>query len=66
MLLPMANDGLTESDIWTRFALAIHEGPPPAVPVETVLPTMALIDAARRSSESCQAIEVRELVRWTF
>jgi predicted dehydrogenase len=66
MLLPMANDGLTESDIWTRFALAIYEGSPPAVPVQTVLPTMALIDAARRSSESCQAIEVRELVRRSF
>ncbi len=65
VLLPAANDGLTESDIWTRFAFAIHKGSHPAVPAETVLPTMALIDAARRSSQSGQAVQVRDLVQWS-
>jgi predicted dehydrogenase len=64
--VPIASDGMTESDIWTRFALAVHKGLPPAVPVETVLPTMAIIDAARRASQNGEVVHMRDLVQWNF
>lgn len=57
-LCPLAEAGLSESDIWSRFASAIHNRSDPAVPVETVLPTMRLIDAAIRSSKEGRAIKL--------
>ena len=56
--LPAAARGLTETQIWNRFADAIAGRGEPAVTVESVLPTMALLDAARESSRSGHAISV--------
>lgn len=52
----LASKGLSESEIWSRFSAAIHRHSAAAVPVETVLPTMRLIDAAIRSSNLRSAI----------
>lgn len=46
--LPKSPPGLTETQIWECFAAA------------SVLPTMALLDAARRSSQRGEAVEVRQ------
>jgi scyllo-inositol 2-dehydrogenase (NADP+) len=56
--LPAANAGLSEIQIWNRFADAIAGRGEPAVTVESVLPTMALLDAARESSRSGHAVAV--------
>jgi scyllo-inositol 2-dehydrogenase (NADP+) len=48
--VPIANPGLTETQIWERFASAIRGQGSPAVTAESVLPTMALMDAARESA----------------
>lgn len=56
--LPLAHTGFTEPQIWERFALAIRGHDAPAVPVRSVLPTMALLDAARESSSTGRAVEV--------
>jgi predicted dehydrogenase len=56
--LPNAAVGLSEPQIWTRFAQAVrHEGEP-AVTGQSVLPTMQLLDAARAASRARQAIDV--------
>jgi predicted dehydrogenase len=48
--------GLSETQIWDQFAAAVRgEGPPP-VKSASVLPTMALLDAARQSSRTGQAV----------
>jgi scyllo-inositol 2-dehydrogenase (NADP+) len=57
-LLQPASPGLSESDIWTQFAAAIRGQSPPAVPIKSVLGTMALLDAARKSSHRGTAIDV--------
>jgi hypothetical protein len=48
--LAVAPPGLTESHIQDRFARAVltRGAEPPAVAARSVLPTMALLDAARR------------------
>jgi scyllo-inositol 2-dehydrogenase (NADP+) len=56
--LPAADVGLTEIQIWNRFADAIAGRGEPAVTVESVLPTMALLDAARDSSLSGKSISI--------
>jgi predicted dehydrogenase len=56
--LPRAPAGLNESEIWDRFAAAIAGRGQPAVPAESVLPTMAILDAARESSRRGTAIEL--------
>lgn len=56
--LPTAAPGLTEPEIWDRFAAAVPGAGTPAVPVRSVLPTMQLLDAARRSSREGKAIEI--------
>ena len=61
---PAAPPGLTEPQIWGRFAAAARGEGPPAVAAESVLPTMALLDAARESSRSGCAVDVREVVEW--
>jgi predicted dehydrogenase len=57
-LLESAQPGLSESDIWNQFAAAIRGQSPPAVPIKSVLGTMALLDAARKSSHRGAAIDV--------
>jgi scyllo-inositol 2-dehydrogenase (NADP+) len=57
-LLPKAPRGLDETQIWERFALAVRGQSPPAVTAESVLPTMAILDAARESSASGKAVHV--------
>jgi scyllo-inositol 2-dehydrogenase (NADP+) len=56
--LPAADAGLTEIQIWNRFAEAIAGRDEPAVTLESVLPTMALLDAARESSRRGRAVAV--------
>jgi predicted dehydrogenase len=65
-LLPRAASRLTEADIWTRFAAAVRDGKDPAVKAESVLPTMALLDAARESSRSGCAVDVSSVVDWVY
>jgi predicted dehydrogenase len=57
--LPIAAAGLTETQIWESFGRAITSDEPPAVLAESVLPTMALLDAARESSRRGVVIDVR-------
>jgi predicted dehydrogenase len=56
--LPLAAPGLTESQIWDQFAVAVHGDGPPAVTIESVLPTMALLDAAHKSAETGMAVSL--------
>ena len=58
---PPAKQGLSESKIWQRFAAAVRREGPPAVTVRSVLPTMALLDAARESSGTGRAVDVSNL-----
>jgi scyllo-inositol 2-dehydrogenase (NADP+) len=64
--LPVASGGLTETDIWDRFALAVAGRGEPAVTAHGVLPTMALMDAARESSRNGCAVDVRTRVDWVL
>ena len=50
--------GLNETQIWEAFASACQENGKPAVDVESVLVTMKLLDAARRSSSDGAAISI--------
>ncbi len=59
-----AAPGLTEAQIWQRFAAAVRGDGEPAVTAAGVLPTMALLDAARESSRSGTAVDVRNAVEW--
>jgi predicted dehydrogenase len=56
--LPAASGGLNEIQIWDRFADAIAGHDKPAVTIESVLPTMALLDAARESNFSGQTVSL--------
>jgi predicted dehydrogenase len=60
--------GLTETQIWEQFARAIRgSGPSPAVTSESVLPTMALLDAARESSRTGEAVQLTsEASEWIY
>jgi predicted dehydrogenase len=50
---------LTAKQIWREFARACRgEAASPAVPIHSVLATMALLDAARESSRRGQTIEI--------
>jgi predicted dehydrogenase len=64
--LPLAPSGLTESDIWDHFAHAVAGKGEPAVTARGVLPTMALMDAARESSRDGCAVDVRSRVEWVL
>lgn len=64
--LPRAEPGLTESAIWDRFAAAVRGEGEPAVTVASVLPTMALLDAARQSSRHQESSDVRDVVEWVY
>ncbi len=63
--LDRAADVVTETQIWERFAVAVRGKGAPAVTAAGVLPTMALMDAARESSRTGHAIDVRDAVPWT-
>jgi len=65
-MMAVAQDGLDEIQIWERFAVAIGENGEPAVSVASVLPTMALLDAARESSREGRAILVGESAHWVL
>ena len=58
--------GPTESQIWQQFAAAARGAGEPAVSAASVLPTMALLDAARESSRSGRAVDVRDAVEWVL
>lgn len=64
--LPLAEDGLSETQIWDRFALAVAGQGKPAVIARSVLPTMALLDAARESSRDGCAVDVSGRVDWVL
>lgn len=64
--VPLAEAGLTEQAIWEQFALAIRGEGPPAVRAESVLPTMALLDAARHSSRHQESADVQGVVEWVY
>ena len=57
-LLPRATETMTETQIWEQFGAAVRGEGEPAVTAESVLPTMALLDAARESSRRGCAIEI--------
>jgi predicted dehydrogenase len=63
--LPRAPAGLTETQIWERFAAAVRGEAEPAVPVGTVLPTMALLDAARASARAGLAVALPNTIDWS-
>ena len=56
--LELAPSGLTESQIWERFAGACRGESEPAVTIDSVLPTMRVLDAARESSRTASVIHV--------
>ncbi len=61
---PRAQGGLSEIELWHRFAAAIRGESAPAVPAESVLPTMCLLDAARKSSRDGVAVYVHNQCEW--
>jgi predicted dehydrogenase len=56
--LPRAASGLNESQIWSAFAAAVRGEGEAAVTARSVLPTMALLDAARESSRSGRVVDL--------
>jgi len=56
--LPLAPPGLSEVQIWDQFAAAIAGEGRPAVTVDSVMPTMLLLDAAQRSAKSGTTIQL--------
>jgi predicted dehydrogenase len=64
--LPTAPPGLSEIVIWERFAAAITGSGEPAVPVASVLPTMALLDAARESARTGAAVRISPTLGWIY
>lgn len=63
---PPAKQGRSELQIWQQFAGAVRREGPPAVSVRSVLPTMALLDAARESSATGRAVDVSGRVEWVL
>jgi predicted dehydrogenase len=57
--VPIAEPGLSEIQIWERFANAVCGDGSPAVTAESVLPTMALLDAVRQSARLGRSIGLR-------
>jgi predicted dehydrogenase len=56
--LPRAGGVLSETEIWEQFGRAARGDGEPAVAARSVLPTMALLDAARESSGRGCAIDL--------
>lgn len=65
-VLPVASDRdvLTEPEIWRQFAAACRGDAPSPIPAQSVLPTMALLDAARQSSQTGCSVDVSTAVEW--
>ncbi|MGH7177238.1 MAG: Gfo/Idh/MocA family protein, partial [Tepidisphaeraceae bacterium] len=63
--LPKAAPGLTPTLIWEQFAAACAGRGAPAVTVQSVLPTMALLDAAKKSSETGESVSLDIQFDWT-
>jgi predicted dehydrogenase len=57
---PLATAGLDEPKIWEAFANAVSGNGEPAVTIDSVLPTMALLDAARESGRTGQAVTLNQ------
>ena len=59
--------GLSERQMWEQFGRAVVSGEgAAAVTPESVLPTMALLDAARESSRTGTAVEVSGAAEWVY
>jgi predicted dehydrogenase len=56
--LPRATQTISETQIWEQFGAAVRGEGEPAVTAASVLPTMALLDAARESSKRGCAVEI--------
>jgi predicted dehydrogenase len=65
-LVPVAKAGLDEIQIWDRFAAAVNGEGQPAVTVASVLPTMALLDAARASARTGTVISLPADLAWVY
>jgi scyllo-inositol 2-dehydrogenase (NADP+) len=64
--LPLASEILNEAKIWERFASAVRGEGTPAVDARSVLCTMALLDAAGRSSREGCAVDLGSAVDWVY
>jgi predicted dehydrogenase len=64
--LPKAQPGMSPVEIWQRFASACRGEGEPVVSARSVLPTMALLDAARMSSHEGRAVDASDLVEWVL
>ena len=64
-ILPTAEEGLSETQIWDQFTAAVEGKGEPAVSVKSVLGTMALLDAARKSSQRGTVIDVSNF-NWSY
>lgn len=62
--LARAEAGLSEPAIWQAFAVACQGKGRPAVSWKSVLPTMALLDAARTSAREGRAVLLEDLPDW--
>jgi predicted dehydrogenase len=65
-LLPHPAPGLTEVQMWEWFGRAVRGRASPAVTAESVLPTMALLDAARESARRGRAVDVTTDISWIY
>ena len=65
-MITRAPRGMNETQIWEQFGAAIRGECAPAVTVKSVLPTMALLDAARHSSNHEEAVDVQNVVEWLY
>lgn len=57
-LLPAGEQSMKKSEMWDRFAAACNGSGAPAVTVESVLPTMKLLDAAIRSRAENRSVNI--------
>ncbi|HTW93729.1 MAG TPA: Gfo/Idh/MocA family oxidoreductase [Tepidisphaeraceae bacterium] len=64
--LPAGEAGLSEVEIWDRFARAVRGEGKPAVTAESVVLTMALLDMASESSRLGIAIPIAESEQWVY
>jgi predicted dehydrogenase len=65
-IMPVSRPGLDETQIWERFAAAVRAEGQPAVTVASVLPTMALLDAARQSARNGIVVTLPSDLTWVF
>ncbi len=63
-LMPINREGLNEIQIWEQFANSVRGNCQPAVTAVSVLPTMALLDAARQSAETGKTVTILRDLDW--